>query len=114
MQTRRALTDRGYAYATVTRSVYLDVVHRVAETKLDVVPGEPATSGAITFTGLEAVGSKRQEVPTRPLLRTVDIAPGEPFSTARIASATEALLDLGVLALVDIVPDRTPRRTSRR
>jgi outer membrane protein assembly factor BamA len=107
VKARLALTDRGYAFAKVTRGVYLDIVNHVAQTTLDVVPQEPARFGAVTIVGLDpdGAGHRRQELRARPLLRTIDIGAGEPFSTARIASATQALLDLGVLAVVEIVPD---------
>lgn len=104
---RKALTDVGYAYATVKRDTYIDIVHRLAHTTLTVTPGDTATFGPITIQGLDpdGAGPRPQEVPEAPLLRAIDILPGEPFSTARIDAATTALLDLEVFAAVTVSPD---------
>ncbi|HLK39681.1 MAG TPA: BamA/TamA family outer membrane protein [Polyangiaceae bacterium] len=104
---RRALTDAGYAYATVKRDSYVDVARHVANTSLTVIPGETATFGAITFedTASDATKRSRPQIPLAPLKRAIDIVSGEPYSTARIDAATQALLDLGIFATVTIVPD---------
>jgi outer membrane protein insertion porin family/translocation and assembly module TamA len=104
---RKALTDRGYAYATVKRDTYLDVVHRVANTNLALVPGATAVFGPITIEGLDAdtAGPRPQEIPEAPLRRTVEIREGQPYSTSRIDTATRALLDLEVFAAVTAAPD---------
>lgn len=104
---RKALTDRGYAYATVKRETYLDIVHNVANTTLAIVPGDAARFGHITIEGLDpdGAGPRPQEIPEGPLRRAIDIKDGEPYSTARIDAATQALLDLEVFAVVVVVPD---------
>jgi outer membrane protein insertion porin family/translocation and assembly module TamA len=104
---RKALTDAGYAYATVKRDTYVDIVHRTAHTTIALTPGDTATFGAITIEGLDpdGAGPRPQDVPEAPLRRAIDVAPGEPYSTARIDAATKAILDLGVFAAVTIVPD---------
>ena len=104
---RKALTDLGYAYATVKRDTYVDIVHHVANTTLSITPGETATFGPITIQGLDpdGAGPRPQEIPEAPVRRAIDMLPGEPFSTARIDAATTALLDLEVFAAVTVVPD---------
>jgi outer membrane protein assembly factor BamA len=97
---RRALTDRGYAYAVVERDALVDIVHHLANVRFAVVPGDPATFGKITFEGLGA-----SDLPEKRLRRTLDIRRGAPYSTAVIASATQALLDLGVFSSVQILPE---------
>ncbi len=96
---RKALTDAGYAYATVKRNTYVDIVRRVAETNLTVTPGETARLGPIRFEGLGP------RLPESTLRRTIDIKEGEPYSTAKLDEASQALLDLEVFAAVTVVPD---------
>lgn len=96
---RKALTDAGYAYATVKRGTYVDIVRHVAVTNLTVDPGETARLGPVTFEGL---GSK---LPESTLRRAIDIEEGEPYSTERLDEASQALLDLEVFAAVTVVPD---------
>src|SRR5580658_870970 len=61
---RKALTDRGYAYATVDRDVAIDVGAHVADYTFSVKPGPRATFGAITLTGLDpdGAGPRPQEI----------------------------------------------------
>ena len=105
--TRKALSDLGYAYASVKRDTYLDIVHHFATTTLAITPGDTAAFGPITFQGLDpdGAGPRAQEIPEGPLRRTIDIVPGEPYSATRVDSAAAALLDLEVFAAVAIVPD---------
>jgi outer membrane protein assembly factor BamA len=101
---KRALTDNGYAYATVESQAEVDLGIHTADYGFKVVPGPVATFGPITFQGLDPAGARRQEIPEAPLRRAIDIAPGQTYSTADIDAATQALLDLGVFASVQIVP----------
>ncbi|MDP9034431.1 MAG: BamA/TamA family outer membrane protein [Myxococcota bacterium] len=106
-EARKALSDRGYAYATVKRDSYLDIVHRRADTTLTVTPGEPATFGPVLFQGLDpdAAGPRVQQIPEAPLRRAMDIKEGEPYSTTRIEAAAQALRDFEIFSSVSIVPD---------
>ncbi len=106
-EARKALTDRGYAYATVKRDSYLDIVHRHADTTLTVTPGEPATFGPVLFQGLDpdASGPRIQEIPEAPLRRAMDIKEGDAYSTARLDAAAQALRDFEIFSSVSIVPD---------
>ncbi|HEY3818654.1 MAG TPA: POTRA domain-containing protein [Polyangiaceae bacterium] len=103
---KSALTDRGYAYATVDSQAELDVGTHTADYGFRVVPGPTAVFGPITFTGLDpdGAGPRKQEIPEAPLRRAMDLQAGQPYSTAEMGYATQALLDLGVFSAVEIVP----------
>jgi outer membrane protein insertion porin family/translocation and assembly module TamA len=104
---KKALTDAGYAYATTRRDVYLDLVRHVANVVIGTVPGETATFGSYTIDGLDPDGNgpRKQEIQEPPLRRAIEIKAGQPYSTAKIDDAVQALLDLEVLSAVEIVPD---------
>lgn len=95
---RRALTDRGYAYAKVTNDASVDLVRHRADVVLSVTPGETSVFGPVTIEGLG-------ELPEKSIRRTIDIAPGEPYSEAALDEAQQALLELGVFASVEMRPD---------
>jgi outer membrane protein insertion porin family/translocation and assembly module TamA len=102
----RALTDRGYAYATARSDAQADLASHTIDYTFTVTPGIPAVFGAITIVGLDpdAAGPAKQELEEAPLLRAMNIRPGEPYSTATIDAATQALLDLEVMSAVQVVP----------
>jgi outer membrane translocation and assembly module TamA len=95
---RRALTDRGYAYAKIKNDATVDIVEHKADVIMTATPGEPCKFGEVTIEGLGAL-------PEKPVRRAIDITPGEPYSEADIDSAQQAVLDLGVFASVDVQPD---------
>jgi outer membrane protein assembly factor BamA len=101
---KKALTDRGYAYAKVDRDVYVDLVRHTADVSLAVQPDKPAVFGKVTIERLEQNGTPRRPLPEGPLLRAIDIKEGAPYSTAELESATRALLDLEVLSAVEVQP----------
>ncbi|WP_394847287.1 BamA/TamA family outer membrane protein [Pendulispora brunnea] len=99
---RRALSDRGYAYAKVTRAAAVDLVRHTAKIVLSATPEKPARFGKVTIEGLG-------ELPAAPVRRAMDIQEGEPYSEADLDSAQQAILELGVFASVEMKPDlRTP------
>lgn len=102
---RRALTDRGYAYAKVERDATVDVVRRRADVVLTASPGPRCVFGPVTIEGLGGL-------PEAPVRRAVDITTGAPYSEAALDAAQQAVLDLGVFASVDVRPDlsRPPSR----
>jgi outer membrane protein insertion porin family/translocation and assembly module TamA len=102
----RALTDRGYAYATVTGDAQIDLAAHTVDYAFSVKPGPTAVYGAITIVGLDPDGGgpAPQEIDEAPLRRALKLEPGEPYSTDAIDAATQALLDLEVLSAVQIVP----------
>ncbi len=103
---KKALTDRGYAYATVDSDAEVDVGEHVADYGFKVVTGPRATFGPIAIVGLDpdADGPRKQEIPEAPLRRAINIKEGDTYSTTDIDSATQALLDLEVFSAVEIVP----------
>lgn len=95
---RRALTDRGYAYAKVKSDAAVDIVFHKADVVFKVSPGIPCTFGEVRIEGLG-------ELPEGPIRRTIDITPGTKYSQKQLEDAQQALLDLGVFAAVDLSPD---------
>jgi outer membrane protein assembly factor BamA len=108
---KRALTDRGYAYAKVERDALVDLVRHAAVPVFTVTPDQPATFGKVTIEGRAGNSAAADvEIPEAPMRRAIDIEEGEPYSTAAIEKATRALLDLEVFSAVEIAPllDDTP------
>ena len=95
---KRALTDRGYAWAKVERRADVDHPGHYAHLFFNVHPGPAARFGALT---VEGTG----ELPEAPVRRAVDNDPGAPYSTADVARAQQSVLDLGTFASVSVVPD---------
>jgi outer membrane protein insertion porin family/translocation and assembly module TamA len=102
----RALTDHGYAYATVRAEAQANLATHTIDYDFTLVPGPPAVFGAVTIVGLDpdAAGPAKQELDEAPLRRAMNIRPGETYSTATIEAATQALLDLEVMGAVQIIP----------
>jgi outer membrane protein insertion porin family/translocation and assembly module TamA len=102
----RTLTDRGYAFAKVTAHAQVDLAEHAIDYTFTVDPGEPKVFGKVSFQGLDPDGNgPRPALDEPPLRRALAIREGTPYSTAEIDTATQALLDLEVLASVQIVPD---------
>jgi len=95
---KRALTDNGYAYATVERDATIDVVAHTADVTFTVTPGVRARFGKVTIEGLG-------ELPEDRVRRTLDIHEGDGYSTSELDSAQQALLDLQVFSSVEMIPD---------
>jgi outer membrane protein assembly factor BamA len=105
----KALTERGHAYAAVTADARANLGAHAIDYTLTVTPGIAAVFGPTTFSGLDpdGAGPEPQEIDESILRRVVAIKEGEPYSSARVASATQALLDLEVFSGVHIVPGLT-------
>lgn len=103
---QKALTDLGYAYATVEASASIDPGAKAADYVFTVTPGPLARFGEITFVGLDpdGKGPRPQEIEEAPLRRAMNIDSGTPYSTAEIDTAVQALLDLEVFSAVQIEP----------
>jgi outer membrane protein assembly factor BamA len=101
-----ALTDRGYAYATVKAEAHADLGAHAIDYDFTFTPGIVAVFGPITFTGLDAdpKAGKPNPVDEKPLRRAIDIRKGDKYSSAEIQAATQALLDLEVFSAVTIEP----------
>jgi outer membrane protein assembly factor BamA len=103
---KRALTDRGYAYAKVERDALVDLVRHAATPVFKVTPDRPATFGKVTIQGRTADSKEVTiEIPEAPMRRAIDIEEGAPYSTKAIEDATRALLDLEVFSSVEIEPE---------
>ncbi len=100
---RRALTNRGYAYATVKNDAAVDIVRGVADVVYRVRPGPVCKLGPVKIEGLGSL-------PDAPIRRAADLAEGERYSEAELDGAQQAILDLGVFAAVDVVPDLGPEK----
>ncbi len=101
---KRVLTDAGHAYAKVERDAFVDVVHHTADVTLLVAPDRPATFGKVAVEGLDPDADGIPNLPEGPLRAAVDIDEGEAYSTEKLDRASRALLDLGVLTGVAVVP----------
>jgi outer membrane protein insertion porin family/translocation and assembly module TamA len=95
---RRALTERGYAFAKVTRDAAVDLVLHKTDIVFDVTPGPKCVFGKVTIEGFG-------KLPEAPIRRTVDLEEGAPYSQRVLDDTQQALLDLGVFASAEVVPD---------
>lgn len=96
----RALADRGYAFAKVRGQATVDVAEHRAEVRFEVSPGPVARFGAIQIIGLK-------EIPPEPVLDSIYIQRGDPYSLTEIEDAYAALVNLGVFATVEVRQDKT-------
>ncbi len=94
----KALTSRGHAAAAVQRQAEVDLASATARVRFVVTPGPIAHIGAITWKGLGPL-------PEDKLRRLFGVEQGDLYSSEELASARQALLDLGVFSSVDITPD---------
>jgi outer membrane protein insertion porin family/translocation and assembly module TamA len=103
---RRALTDRGYAYAKVKSDAAVDIVRHAVEVVLTVTPGPRCTFGDVHIEGLGSL-------PEKNIRRTIDIKKGSFYSQKDLEDAQQALLDLGLFASVEVTPDIPSAPSSR-
>jgi outer membrane protein insertion porin family/translocation and assembly module TamA len=94
---RRALSDRGHAWATVKGDAAVDLVAHAADVVFTARAGPRAVFGPVTIEGLG-------QLPEAPVRRALDLDLGKPYSEAELEAAQQALLDLGVFAAVRIEP----------
>jgi outer membrane protein insertion porin family/translocation and assembly module TamA len=97
-QLTRLLAEHGYAYATVQGGADVDLPKNAASVGYWVEPGKPARLGRVRVAGLG-------DIPPEPVLRALDLTPGDPYSLSSLEEARQAVLDLGVFASVTIEPD---------
>lgn len=96
----RAMTDRGFAYASVEGHADVNLAKHAARVVYTIELGPRSTFGAVRFEGLEGMSGAEG-----PLRRSLAFDPGDRFSTAVIESAQLALTDFGVFSSLDVVPD---------
>ncbi|WP_437928218.1 POTRA domain-containing protein [Sorangium sp. So ce291] len=97
----RALTDRGFAYATVEGHVDVDLVKNQARVRYTIELGPECTFGKVNLKGLG-------EIPEAPVRTAIGIEEGKRFSTAVLAEAEQALADFGVFGAVAVKPELAP------
>ena len=102
----RALADRSYAFAKIKGSAVVDIALHRADVKFDVNPGPRAEFGPIKIVGLK-------EIPEKPVLDSIYIRQGEPYSLSEIEDAHAALVNLGVFATVDVHEEKAKPETRR-
>ena len=95
-----ALTQRGYAYASVQDDAQVDLTTHAVDYTFTVHPGSAAVFGPITFVGLDP----SLKISEAQLRRTMHLREGKPYSSALLDSATQALFDLEVFSMVQVVP----------
>lgn len=94
---KRALTNRGYAWAKVVRRADVDLLTHKATLVFSATTGPKAKFGTYKVVGLKEL----EEAPVR---KAIDIDPGDRFSTAKLDRAREAVLGLGTFGSVTIEP----------
>jgi outer membrane protein insertion porin family/translocation and assembly module TamA len=102
----RAMTDRGFAYATVAGKASVDLVRHEAQVVFTIELGPHCTFGDVTIAG-------HGELPEAPLRNAVRIKKGDEFSTSELESAEIALAEFGVLGAIDVRPQLSPEGQPR-
>lgn len=100
----RVLTDGGYAFAKVKAKASVNIAQHRADIEYAVELGPRARLGPITIVG-------DRSVPDGPVLETLGLDQGDPYSTQEIEDAQKALVNLGVFASVEIVEERSHPET---
>jgi outer membrane protein insertion porin family/translocation and assembly module TamA len=103
---KRALTDRGYAYAAVQTNAQVDLASHTIDYVFVVTPGIRVTYGDLTVQGLDpdGAGPRQPEISEDIVRRVVNLRRGAPFSTVELRSAEQALLDLEVFSAARVTP----------
>jgi outer membrane protein insertion porin family/translocation and assembly module TamA len=92
------LANLGYAYGKVNPRVVIDLGPRTAELTFQVDPGIPCKVGPLTFEGLGAL-------PEDIVRRSFSVQQGEDYAADELEVGRKTLVDLGVFASVDVLPD---------
>ena len=93
----RAMTDRGYAYASVVGDAHVDLTKHEATVVYTLELGPASKFGPITIEG-------NAPLPTARLLAAVNVHEGQRYSTSALESAEIALSELGVFGSIQAVP----------
>ncbi len=94
---QRALTDRGFAYATVVPSADVNLLSHAAKVGYAITLGPRCTFGEIELIGLSGL----PEWQIRPAL---GLEKGEVYSTEKLADAERVLAELGVFGSIALEP----------
>lgn len=93
---RAELMNSGFAWADVSGKVMVNLFSSQATIEYEIEAGPSFFVRSVTFQGL------KDRLPEGPIRRVFDVEKGEPFSAKALDSGKNALLDLGVLADVQI------------
>jgi outer membrane protein insertion porin family/translocation and assembly module TamA len=102
----RAMTDRGYAYASVVSDAHVDLTAHEAAIAYTLELGPASTFGPITIEG-------NAPLPTARLLAAVNIHEGQRYSTSALESAELSLSELGVFGSIQAAPQFSAGGRSR-
>jgi len=98
------LANLGYAYGKVNPRAVVDLGPRTVDLTFQVDPGIPCKVGPLTFEGLG-------DLPEDVVRRTFSVEKGDPYAADELEVGRKALVDLGVFASVDVLPDLSdPKR----
>ena len=92
------LSDAGHAFVKIRRSADVDLSTDSAAVGFWVDAGPVAHIGQVRIEGLGSI-------PEPPVRRALALEPGEPYSSAELASAQRAVLELGVFGSVSVKPE---------
>ncbi|MCA9570711.1 MAG: BamA/TamA family outer membrane protein, partial [Myxococcales bacterium] len=95
---REELQDNNYAYATVTPRIHAFPEERRVEVELEVVPGIASRLGPLRVHGLERVADDL-------VLASIDLDPGDGFSSTALRTAQLDLFNTQLFSVVDVHPD---------
>jgi outer membrane protein assembly factor BamA len=98
---RAVLMNHGFAWADVKGKVQVNLVSSTATIEYEVHAGPYFLVRSVTFRGLEG------RLPKGPIRRVFAVNKGEPFSAKELDLGKNSLLDLGVLADVQITWPRS-------
>jgi len=104
---KEILTDAGYAYVKVRRAADVNLSNDSASVGFWIELGPTTHIGEVRIVGLGSI-------PEKPVRRALALKPGDPYSTADLASAERALLELGVFGTVSVKPEIEPGMALRQ
>lgn len=93
---RQALMDQGHAWARVRARAMVNQITRTAEVTYYIDAGPQFKIRSVQVQGLDG------KIPEKPVLRALDIEPGQLFSAHELEQSQVAVTDLGVFAQVDL------------
>ncbi|HOR36141.1 MAG TPA: BamA/TamA family outer membrane protein [Polyangiaceae bacterium] len=92
---RAELKNRGFAWAEVEGRVQVNLLDLSATIQYEIKAGPLFLVRSVTFLGI-------QDLPREPIRRVFNVNPGDSFSAKDLETGKNALLDLGVLADVQV------------
>ena len=102
----RILGDRGFAFASVSGRMDVDLARHEARLSFQIDAGEKAVFGPIEIVGLD-------QIPEDKVRESLLIAPGDEYSSLALEDARRALVNLGVFSSVSVEADTRAASTRR-